>query len=409
MATRLDSDPKCFSSPRISFKNDISVPKIFRMSSHRAPALQEAEESSNEGGGLHDPPPRENGPDFAREEVSFWWESYSRTMTPEQRQALVWTDLKELILTRYFPESFKTKMETEFLNLRQGGMTVIEYERRFNCLSRYAPYIVDTDEKKARHFERGLRPEIAGILLGQRLRTYGEVIEMAQAISHGLQLDQKDQRQREAFDKRKWEPQDRGKGKAPMQNKFHLGECRAGQRVCFTCGDPSHMSYYCPKGKKEQERKVKPRLFTLEGVEKNFKEGEDTMSGILRVSDVPALVLFNSGASHSFISVSFCSKLGVLCKDSGELLEISIPSGKRVSSSKMAYGLKLEINNRVLRADLHILEMRDFNVILGMDWFSGNHATIRCRDHEVEFNFPSEPKLIFYGARTRSTKRSLQQ
>ncbi|KAH6777323.1 hypothetical protein C2S52_007241 [Perilla frutescens var. hirtella] len=87
-------------------------------------------------------------------------------------------------------------------------MTVIKYERWLNRLSRYAPYIVDTDEKKARHFERD-----------QRLRTYGEVIERAQAISHGLELDLKDQRQREAFGKRKWELQDKGKGKAPTQNK----------------------------------------------------------------------------------------------------------------------------------------------------------------------------------------------
>ncbi|KAH6777322.1 hypothetical protein C2S52_007242 [Perilla frutescens var. hirtella] len=71
----------------------------------------------------------------------------------------------------------------------------------------------------------------------------------------------------------------------------------------------------------------------------------------------------------------------------------------------MAYGLKLEINDRVLRADLHVLEMRDFDIILGIDWLSGNHAAIRCHDHEVEFDFSGEPKLIFYGARTRSTQR----
>ncbi|KAK6145328.1 hypothetical protein DH2020_022148 [Rehmannia glutinosa] len=32
----------------------------------------------------------------------------------------------------------------------------MEYERRFNQLSQYAPYLADTEQKKARRFERGL-------------------------------------------------------------------------------------------------------------------------------------------------------------------------------------------------------------------------------------------------------------
>lgn len=79
------------------------------------------------------------------EEASYWWESHARTLTPEQRQAMTWKDFKDLIMNRYFPQSYKTQKETEFLHLKQGNMTVTDYERKFNKLSRYATYLVDTD------------------------------------------------------------------------------------------------------------------------------------------------------------------------------------------------------------------------------------------------------------------------
>ncbi|TYK04606.1 pol protein [Cucumis melo var. makuwa] len=42
--------------------------------------------------------------------------------------------------------------------------------------------------------------------------------------------------------------------------------------------------------------------------------------------------------------------------------------------------------------------MRDFDVILGMDWLSANHASIDCFGKEVVFNPPSEPSFKFRGA-----------
>ncbi|KAL4014065.1 hypothetical protein IC575_026255 [Cucumis melo] len=42
--------------------------------------------------------------------------------------------------------------------------------------------------------------------------------------------------------------------------------------------------------------------------------------------------------------------------------------------------------------------MQDFDVILGMDWLSANHASIDCFCKEVVFNPPSRPSLKFRGA-----------
>jgi hypothetical protein len=46
--------------------------------------------------------------------------------------------------------------QREFLDLRQGTDNVYEYIERFNYLAQYCTYHVDTDEKKAELFKRGL-------------------------------------------------------------------------------------------------------------------------------------------------------------------------------------------------------------------------------------------------------------
>ena len=44
----------------------------------------------------------------------------------------------------------------EFLNLKQGSMSVWEYHNRFTQLTRYAPKEVDSDAKKQKRFLKGL-------------------------------------------------------------------------------------------------------------------------------------------------------------------------------------------------------------------------------------------------------------
>lgn len=110
------------------------------------------------------------------EDAGHWWESVSHNITVEQRNGLTWEQLKEMIMEQYFLQSFRDQKEKEFLNLQQGGMSVVDYERKFNQLSRYATHLVDTEPKKARRFELGLRPEISGILACTDITTYADAV-----------------------------------------------------------------------------------------------------------------------------------------------------------------------------------------------------------------------------------------
>ena len=79
-----------------------------------------------------------------------------------------------------------------------------------------------------------------------------------------------------------------------------------------------------------------------------------TKTGILLFSDVLAYVLFNSGATNSFISASFAIRSNFTCVKMDNELEVSISSGITLCTNQMTKAIKLEIDGKVLLADLYL-------------------------------------------------------
>ena len=80
-----------------------------------------------------------------------------------------------------------------------------------------------------------------------------------------------------------------------------------------------------------------------------------------------ARVLFDSGASHSFIVASVVIELGLEVKTLEEPLYVSSPLGIRARIGMICRGCELEISGTLLTVDLRIIDMLEFDVILGMD------------------------------------------
>ncbi|XP_042396502.1 uncharacterized protein LOC121986614 [Zingiber officinale] len=83
-------------------------------------------------------------------------------------------------------------------------------------------------------------------------------------------------------------------------------------------------------------------------------------------------LLIDTGSSHSFISRVFLGKIGRLPSRRTHGLTVSLPSGE-------------------------VLEMVEFDIILGMDWLAMNHATVDCRARVVIFRPPGLPSWTFIG------------
>ncbi|XP_028123141.1 uncharacterized protein LOC114320229 [Camellia sinensis] len=154
---------------------------------------------------------------------------------------------------------------SEFQELKQGKMSVAEYESKFTELAKFAPHMVDIDYKKARKFERGLDLEIFDRVGVLKLPTYVEVLNsalMAEAIlvakKQALALTTKWKGKRSGITFKKGhsfalnKKQNTGSSSSSSQSsgsqcgRRHRGVCHWVSGVCFQCGKTGHMIRDCP-------------------------------------------------------------------------------------------------------------------------------------------------------------------
>ena len=64
---------------------------------------------------------------------------------------------------------------------------------------------------------------------------------------------------------------------------------------------------------------------------------------------------------------------------------------------------KVIIGDQEFLADLILLDIHDFDIILGMDWLSRHHAIVDCYRKEVRFCRPGQTEVVFYGLRKTLT------
>ena len=78
---------------------------------------------------------------------------------------------------------------------------------------------------------------------------------------------------------------------------------------------------------------------------------------------------------------------------------VSVPNGDTMISERIVPGSRLVIQNKDFPADLIVLGIHDFDIILGMDLLSRHRATLDCYKKEVRLVRPEESGLIFWGIR----------
>ena len=108
-------------------------------------------------------------------------------------------------------------------------------------------------------------------------------------------------------------------------------------------------------------------------------------------------MLFDPGATHSFVSPSYAKKL-----DKGKMimenpLAISTPLGEIVEVNYMYRSCEIMIGDSRLYADLIELPILEFDVILGMEWLSANYATMDCYRNKITFKPLGVPEFVFQG------------
>ena len=108
-------------------------------------------------------------------------------------------------------------------------------------------------------------------------------------------------------------------------------------------------------------------------------------------------MLFDSGASHSFITASVVIELGLEVETLEEPLYVSSPLGIREMTGMICRGCELEISGILLTVDLRVMDMSKFDVILGMDWLTAYKVVIDCERRRVTAYTKDGTRVVFQG------------
>ena len=101
------------------------------------------------------------------------------------------------------------------------------------------------------------------------------------------------------------------------------------------------------------------------------------------LSRIWAKILFDFGASHSFVVTSSMDVLGLEVETLEELLHVSSPLGTRVRIDQICRDYELEILGILLIVDLRVMDISEFNVILRMDWLTVHRVVIDCDSRRI--------------------------
>ena len=124
------------------------------------------------------------------------------------------------------------------------------------------------------------------------------------------------------------------------------------------------------------------------------EEQPDAVIGKFLVKSFTTIILFDTGASHSYISRGFVDNFKLPTKVLRTPMLVSSP-GAEYMASQGCFQMPLTIGSHVFPSDLIILESQGLDVILGMDWLSMYGGNIDCASKSILLTTP-EGKRIKY-------------
>jgi hypothetical protein len=124
------------------------------------------------------------------------------------------------------------------------------------------------------------------------------------------------------------------------------------------------------------------------------QEAPDVVICMFLVNDTSAVLLFDSGATHSFISATYVRKQNLPLALLRCQMIVSCLGGD-MPARPLCPKVNLKIWGVDFFANLIVLESKDIDVILGMDWLSKYKVLIDCAKKSVKLTTPEGKEMEF--------------
>ncbi|XP_055822858.1 uncharacterized protein LOC129891495 [Solanum dulcamara] len=214
-----------------------------------------------------------------------WWVGVPNAKV--KPPVLTWDDFVKEFRMKYVPPAYCDAKKKEFLNLRQRGMSIAEYQQKFLRLSRYAGGIITDEKDKCRRFEDGLNDSIKKNVAILQHENFCKLVSAAftwerldkeEASRHenkfrkprsdfggpskkgrfddskagSVNKSNQQKQSRLDFSTASTPSYSQGKTRVPTCaecGKNHYGACRRASGACFNCGSFDHKVKDCPNPK----------------------------------------------------------------------------------------------------------------------------------------------------------------
>jgi hypothetical protein len=126
-----------------------------------------------------------------------------------------------------------------------------------------------------------------------------------------------------------------------------------------------------------------------------LSDGAPIMSGTFSIHHKPVVTLFDSGATHSFISNNCGTRIGLDLSPTQGSYMISTLRG-RITSDQMVKSVPIQLGSQVFKTDLVLLNLEGIDVILGTNWMIEHRVLLDISSRVVEINSPYQKTVTLY-------------
>lgn len=328
--------------------------------------------------------------------------------------------------------------KNEFRALKQGHMSVNENLTKFNQLARYAPSDIVDEEEKIDRFVEGMREDMWVQLILHDFSSFHHMVNKALGLENEKKTAEASRKRKMSFQR----PQGNFSKKSTFQGSSSFRSSTtvpqkslapaprpqgsgfltlrpAGQPAtvnpaanlhCFAYGEKGHFANQFPwrhntatkfntgaapiqgrtlapskSHQTSQASRSTPMQSRGDVNHVTAEEAQDAtgvLMGTFSVNSVPAQVLFDSRASHSFVSRKFVERLKLSAYKLKKLMILSSPGGPLYATS-VSPRVEIALEDSGLLATLLVLESQTLDIILGMDWLAAYDGLINCANRKV--------------------------